>query len=245
MDRLADVSGLGQLTSTPMGATWTRGGTARLYGIDTRGTLGTAARYGYLAGRGAQPPGSSADAASRWRLGTLSWGSTAGSDPVATATQAPGVVWGQFGFGWRGNDGDQRDGTKIGRVAVDGLGGGLDLFAGLGWSWQYDAGVRLSYAAPGRGDIQGRAPPAGTDQYGKGDELERIIREADGNIAEPTVGVEGRITHRDGIPFAYDAVGRRTEDDRFVYRWTWRGELATVTVKASWPGGEVSPFAGH
>ncbi|MCP4664632.1 MAG: hypothetical protein GY856_55320, partial [bacterium] len=135
-------------------------------------------------------------------------------------------------------------------MAVDGLnGGGLDLFAGLGWSWQYDAGVRLSYAAPGRGDIQGRAPPAGTNsfryQYGKGDELERIIREADGNIAELTVGVEGRITHRDGIPFSYDAVGRRTEDDRFVYRRTWRGELATVTVKDSWPDGEVSPFAGH
>ncbi|MCP4654550.1 MAG: RHS repeat protein, partial [bacterium] len=249
VDRLADVSGLGQLTSTPLGATWSWGGTARLYGIDTRGSLGTAARYGYLAGRGAQPPGSSGDGASRWRLGTVSWGSTAG-DPVATATQAPGVVWGQFGFGWRGNDGDQRDGTKIGRMAVDGLnGGGLDLFAGLGWSWQYDAGVRLSYAAPGRGDIQGRAPPAGTDsfryQYGKGDELERIIREADGNIAELTVGVEGRITHRDGIPFAYDAVGRRTEDDRFVYRRTWRGELATATVKDSWPDGEVSPFAGH
>ncbi|MCP4572654.1 MAG: hypothetical protein GY838_09920, partial [bacterium] len=41
------------------------------------------------------------------------------------------------------------------------------------------------------------------------------------------------------------AVGRRTEDDRFIYQWTWRGELATVTVKESWPDGEVSPFTGH
>ncbi|MCP4590406.1 MAG: hypothetical protein GY842_06670, partial [bacterium] len=34
-------------------------------------------------------------------------------------------------------------------------------------------------------------------------------------------------------------------DDRFLYRWNWRGELATVTVKESWPDAKVSPFAGH
>ncbi|MCP4654599.1 MAG: hypothetical protein GY856_04165, partial [bacterium] len=165
-----------------------------------------------------------------------------------SATQAPEVVWGQFGFGWRGNDGDPRDGVKMGRV-VGGLPEGLDLFAGMGWSWNYDAGVRLSYAASGSGDAEGRAPPSPVDsfhyEYGQGDELERIIREAEGTIVELTIGVEGRITHRNGQPFAYDAVGRRSEDDRFVYRWNWRGELATVTVKESWTDGLVSPFAGH
>ena len=239
LDRLIDVEGMGQLTSTALGAGWAWGGAARLYGITTRGPLGTAARYGYIDGRGAQPP-SGDGGASPWRLGTVSWGSAPGADPVASATQAPDVVWGQFGLGWRGSDGDPRDGVKMGRV-VGGLPEGLDLFAGMGWSWNYDAGVRLSYAASGSGDAEGRAPPSPVDsfhyEYGKGDELERIIREAEGTIAELTIGVEGRITHRNGQPFAYDAVGRRTEDDRFVYRWNWRGELATVTVKESWPDG--------
>ncbi|MCP4661055.1 MAG: hypothetical protein GY856_37105, partial [bacterium] len=125
--------------------------------------------------------------------------------------------------------------AKLGRGAVDALqGGGLDLFAGMGWSWVYDAGVRLSHAIAGRGDIQGRAPPNQVDsfqyEYGEGDELERLIRESGGTIAELTIGAQGRISHRNGSPFAYAAVGRRTEDDRFIYQWTWRGELATVTV---------------
>ncbi|MCP4548672.1 MAG: hypothetical protein GY835_19620, partial [bacterium] len=63
-------------------------------------------------GRGTQPPAGDGGA-SPWRLGTVSWGS---ADPVASATQAPEVVWGQFGLGWRGSDGDPRDGVKMGRV---------------------------------------------------------------------------------------------------------------------------------
>ncbi|MCP4653850.1 MAG: hypothetical protein GY856_00380, partial [bacterium] len=133
----------------------------------------------------------------------------------------PATVWGQFAFGWRGNDGDPRDSAKLGRGAVDALqGGGLDLFAGMGWSWVYDVGVRLSHAIAGRGDIQGRAPPSRVDsfryEYGEGDELERLIRESEGTIAALTIGAQGRISHRNGHPFAYDDVGRRTEDDRFI-----------------------------
>ncbi|MCP4570810.1 MAG: hypothetical protein GY838_00510, partial [bacterium] len=248
LDRVSDIGGIGQLTNAPLGVAWSWGGAGRLYGRDSKGPLGTAVRYGYIGGRGAQPPGTEPGApASQWRLGTVTWGST--MDSVAGVTEPPGTVWGQFALGWRGNDGDPRDGVKQGRIAVTGLAGGLDLFAGMGWSWNYDAGVRLSHAASGRGNVQGRAPPEDEDsyryEYNEGDELERIIRESEGQIAELTVGAQGRITHRNGLPFTYDPVGRRTEDDRFIHRWTWRGELATVTVKDSWPDGEISPFAGH
>jgi hypothetical protein len=55
------------------------------------------------------------------------------------------------------------------------------------------------------------------------------------------VGTTGRIEARkigfggEEIPFAYDDAGRRVEDNRFVYQWDWRGQLATVVVKESWP----------
>ncbi|MCP4662044.1 MAG: hypothetical protein GY856_42110, partial [bacterium] len=145
LDRVSDVGGLGQLTNAPLGVTWSWGGVGRIYGRDSKAPLGTAVRYGYIGGRGAQPPGTEPGAPeSRWRLGTVTWGSTV--DSVAGVTEPPATVWGQFAFGWRGNDGDPRDGVKQGRIAVAGLAGGLDLFAGMGWSWNYDAGVRLSYA---------------------------------------------------------------------------------------------------
>ncbi|MCP4573630.1 MAG: hypothetical protein GY838_14825, partial [bacterium] len=157
LDRISDVSGLGQLTTSPLGASWSWGGADRLYGFTTKAQLGTAVRFGYIGGPGAQPPGGVGDTASQWRLGTLTWGSTADDVPGVSATEPPGTVWGQFSFGWRGTEGDPRDGVKLGRGAVDALqGGGLDLFAGMGWSWVYDAGVRLSHAIAGRGDIQGR-----------------------------------------------------------------------------------------
>lgn len=240
LDRLIDVAGIGSLTVASPGAAWSWGG-GRLYGMDTKGTLGTSMRYGYLGGEGPQLPiESSAD--SRWKLGTLTWG--AGSSGLAT--EEPPTVWGQFGFGWRGTEGDPRDGTKIGRMAIEGA--GLDLFAGQGWSWDYDAGVRLSGAWPGRGDLEGRKPLDGVGflyTYGKGDELEKVIDEAAGTVAATETGAYGRIISRGGEAFSYDLAGRRTEDDRFVYDWNWRSELMQVTVKDAWPGGEVTPFAGQ
>jgi hypothetical protein len=64
-------------------------------------------------------------------------------------------------------------------------------------------------------------------------------------VAGIETGAYGRITKRNGIPFSYDSAGRRTEDDRFDYKWNWRGELVEVTVKETWPDGQESPFAGH
>ena len=86
LDRIADISGLGQLTTSPLGASWSWGGADRLYGFTTKAQLGTAARFGYIDGRGAQPPGGEGDTSSQWRLGTLTWGSTADDVPGVSAT---------------------------------------------------------------------------------------------------------------------------------------------------------------
>ncbi len=253
LDRLVDTSGRGSvgLSPTPLGATWAWGGADRLYAITTKGALGTAARYGYHGGAGPQVP--DADSQAEWKLGTLTWGAAEG----ANATSAPGKPWGKFGFGWRGHEGTPSDGAKIGREVLQAGASSPELFAGLGWSWAYDAGVRLDAAAAGKGDLLGRLPTPGSGgetygyDYGKGDELERIIREATGQIVELEPGTYGRIGKRDGVAFQYDGAGRRIEDDRFISRWDWRGHLVSVTVKPTWPDTdgdgepEVTPWAGH
>ena len=256
LDRLTEVSSLGAagLSPTVMGATWTWGGASRLYAMSTKGALGTAARYGYIEGAGPQlADAGSEDPSSQWKLGTLTWGAAG----TATATAAPEKVWGQFGFGWRGNEGTPADGAKLGRKVLNPSSAAANLFAGLGWSYGYDGGVRLANATAGAGDLGGQIPPPGADAetfrftYGKGDELERIVREATGNVAELTTGTYGRILSRNGAPFTHDSVGRRLEDDRFNYRWDWRGQLVSVTVKDTWPDSDgdgepdVTPWAGH
>ncbi|HET9768630.1 MAG TPA: hypothetical protein VFS60_17420, partial [Thermoanaerobaculia bacterium] len=253
LDRLVDTSGRGSvgLSSTPLGATWAWGGADRLYAVTTKGALGTAARYGYHGGAGPQVPG--ADSQAEWKLGTLTWGAAEG----ANATSAPGKPWGKFGFGWRGHEGTPSDGAKIGREVLQAGGNSPELFAGLGWSWAYDAGVRLDAAAAGKGDLLGRMPTPGSGgetygyDYGKGDELERISREATGQIVELEPGTYGRPGKRSGVTFGYDGAGRRLEDDRFITRWDWRGDVASVTVKPTWPDGDgdgepdVTPWAGY
>ncbi|MEM8930713.1 MAG: RHS repeat-associated core domain-containing protein [Acidobacteriota bacterium] len=242
LNRPVDVAAFGgELTATRSGLTWTWGGLNRLYGFDTKGTLGTASRTGYIDGRGPQPPDGNPDSAV-WRPGTLTWG--ANGTTAGSPTAVPATTWGQFAFGWRGTEGDPRDGVKIGRLAVRGNADGLDAFAGMGWSWDYDAGLRLSSAVPGRGDLQGRrqARQAGFRyDYARGDELDRLVDEAAGTVGDVDSGAYGRITGRDGIDFGYDPAGRRTEDDRFVYTWNWRGELVEIAVKSGWD----SPHAEH
>jgi len=254
LDRLTDVTGLGAtgLSATALGARWDWGGADRLYGITTKGALQTAARFGYHGGAGPQILGPEADQGAAWKLGTLTWG--AGS---TSPTAAPQISWGAFGYGWRGNEGTPSDGAKLGRQVLAHSSGAPDLFAGLGWSWEYDGGVRLSSAAAGPGDLKGQIPPPGTGAetfrfgYGEGDELNRIVRESTGQIASMETGKYGRITARNGAPFTYDGVGRRLEDDRFTYRWDWRGQLVAVNVKDTWPDSDgdgqpdVTPWAGH
>ena len=225
--------------------------------MDTRGALGTAARYGYHGGAGPQVPGYDAGTASAWKLGRLSWGAAGSAGPTA----APAVSWGDFGYGWRGYDGAPSDGAKIGRQVL-GATSEHGVLAGLGWTWDYDNAVRLTEAIPGVGDVQGRAPPSGstadrfTFSYGEGDQLLERLREATGDSEIFESGDYGRITSRDGAAFSYDGVGRRLQDDRFDYEWDWRGQLVAVTVRATWPDGslsdaepdgepDVSPYAGH
>ncbi|HSF39574.1 MAG TPA: Ig-like domain-containing protein [Thermoanaerobaculia bacterium] len=255
LDRLSEVSGLGAngLSPTALGATWEWGGAGRLYAINTKGLLGTAARYGYIDGAGPQLPGDTDDPSAQWKLGTVTWGGGASTG----ATAAPEKIWGQFGFGWRGHEGTPEDGAKLGRKVLRPGSATADLFAGLGWSYGYDAGVRLSFASAGSGDLEGQEPPPGSGAetfrfgYGEGDELERIVRESTGQIAGFETGDYGRILSRNGAPFTYDGVGRRLDDDRFVYRWDWRGQLVSATVKDTWPdsdedgASDVTPFAGH
>jgi RHS repeat-associated protein len=221
LDRMTDIGAEGgELSATPLGGSWTWGGRDRLWRFETKGAIQTTAQLSYLG-----LPGSSAEVpnGAKGKLGTLSWGSIAGQNDQ---------IWGQFAYGWRGSEGDPRDGAKIGRLAQAGT--GLDLFAGMGWSWDYDAGVRLSAAIPGRGSVSGNPAAEALGfryVFGEGDELQRIVDDYAGKVDNVETGAYGRIASRDGVPFAYDAVGRRTEDDRFLYVWDWRGQLRQVTVK--------------
>ena len=253
LDRLIDASGAGAtaLSATPIGASWAWGGADRLYAMTTKGALGTAARYGYYGGGGPQIPGGGTG--SDWKLATLSWGSAGNAGPTA----APQRSWGQFGYGWRGNEGSPQDGAKLGREVLALGPGSPNLLAGMGWSWGYDGGVRMTFAAAGAGDVLGRAPPESAQAetyryaYGAGDELERIVREATGEIAELKTGKYGRIEARNGVPFGYDGTGRRRFDDRFELEWDWRGHLVTLRVKPTWPDADgdgepdVTPWSGH
>jgi RHS repeat-associated protein len=258
LDRLTSTSGLGTpaLSVTELGAAWAWGGASRLYGMTTRGALGTGMRLGYHGGAGPQvhdPSSPLPGSAAPWKLGQMSWGSVPGS----AATAAPTVAWGDFGFGWRVGQGKE-DGAKLGR-AVLGDGSGPAVLSGLGWAWGYDGGVRLSTADAGAGSLVGvdssdSRPPAHehfTFAYGAGDEKLWDIRQSTGETVRYTTGPFGRITARDGAAFTYDPAGRRLEDDRFVYRWDWRGQLVEVTVKPAWPDAngdgepDASPYAGH
>ncbi len=264
LDHLASAAGLGVagLSATPLGATWSWGGASRLYAMTTKGALGTGMRLGYHQGAGPQIPGQSPgvapEASSAWKLGRLSWGAVGSAGPTA----APAVPWGDFGYGWRGDEGAPSDGAKVGRQVLGTAAGEAGVLAGLGWSWGYDAGVRLGEAVPGPGSLTGTPTETGgapdpeaadrfTFGYGAGDELQERVREATGAVDRFTLGDYGRIAARDGAAFGYDPVGRRLEDDRFVYRWDWRGQLVSVEVKASWPDADgdgepdVSPYAGQ
>ncbi len=247
LDRLLTITG-----PNASGATWSWGGD-RLYAMTAHGALGTTTRFGYAGGAGQQLPGSTGDDTT-WRLATLTWGASGSSAPTAL----PATTWGQFGYGWRGSATSPSDGAKLGRAALPSTPTLPNLTAGLGWSWGYDAATRLTGAASGNGDLTGASLDNGTATldkhrftYGEGDELERLVRESTGAITAVESGPYGRITSRNGQAFAYDGAGRRLEDDRFVLRWDWRGQLVSATVKPTWPDSdgdgqaEVTPYAGH
>jgi len=249
---------------TATGATWAWGGSNRLYGTTARGPLASTHRYAYIgSGLGAQPPTTSPPTAN-WRLGTLTVGSVTGvSPPTGTLGGSGTAAWGQFGFGYRSGDG-----SKLGRAVIASTDDPdrPSIFAGQGWAWGVDGGLRLTRADAGQGNMDGASSTTAEDSteqfdfgYGPSDELQEMIR---GDNASPTIctnGSEGRVLGRSdapNAPYSYDAQGERTTDDRFDYTWDWRGQLVEVKVKNVWPAangdpttldnpGVVSPYAGH
>jgi RHS repeat-associated protein len=234
----------------------------------TRASLGTGARLGYIAGAGAQPPGvggGDGDGASRWRLGTLVWGGAAsgGGGADSGATAPPAAPWGSFGYAWRGSESSDGDALKIGRAVL----GASDAFAGLGWTIGYDGAERVATAVPGAGSLaaggaeggggggaggagsgasaEGTAAAAYSYEYGVGDELTRRIEQRTGELESVVSGADGRLLALDGETFSYDPAGRRTEDARFRYQWSWRGELVRLDVKEGAEEAWGSPYEGH
>jgi RHS repeat-associated protein len=267
LDRLYNLAPNEAAQLPGLGASWAWGGTDRLYGVTSKGPLATAHRYGYVAGPGAQPD-DNPDPMARWRLGTLTVGTSLGSNPLTESTRVLGggagpstAPWGQFAYGYR-----SRDGAKLGREVKNPpdtddvpFPSYSALFDGQGWAWALDTGLRLSRAETGGGDLGGVTEETKKKSFAQfayefteTGRSETIFRDS---AVEATheFGLEGRLLRRsaNGFGFLYDFEGRRTEDDRFVYRWDWRGRLSVVTIKDGWPGttpgdSQVTPReAGH
>jgi RHS repeat-associated protein len=82
-------------------------------------------------------------------------------------------------------------------------------------------------------------------EYGIGDELTRRIDQRTGELESVVSGADGRLLALDGETFGYDPAGRRTEDARFQYQWSWRGELVRLDVKEGAEEAWGSPYEGH
>ncbi len=142
-------------------------------------------------------------------------------------------AWGDVGVAYR-----PEDSYKTGRIAPS-----AGLFSGQGWTFTPDTRLRLTSAECSRETFR--------LSYGAGDELLGHTRDKQSLLASFSPGPGGRLLSRNGDAFVYNASGDRTEDERFVYGWSWRGELVSLEVKGSWPAdgpGEeprVSPWAGH
>jgi RHS repeat-associated protein len=110
----------------------------------------------------------------------------------------------------------------------------------MDWSWSHDAAHRLVGAQLGAGQSDTGLAGAWSYGYGQADELATITTiKADGNedIYRFTAGGSGRITsltdpEGGSADLSYDSDGRRIEDDRYYYTYTWRGHLAEVETKA-------------
>jgi RHS repeat-associated protein len=210
-----------------VGASWDWGGRSRLYRMSVNGPVGATVRYSYLGDRTNQGQ-EAVGAASRWKLGTMTYGSELDLLPASDG-EPPEVIWDQMAFGWRDSDG-HHDGAKIGRKV---LGKGAGILAGMGWSWGLDNALRLTSAFSGTGSLEEHDPTGSIEEftysYSEGDELEWMSSTSQGR-SDFEAGAYGRIESRDGIAFEYDSSGRRIKDDRYEYRWDWRDLLREVNV---------------
>lgn len=143
-------------------------------------------------------------------------------------------AWGKTGIEYRPGDG-----WKLMRVAPK-----SGVLSRQGWVFLSDSRLRLEEAHSDELE-------AFRLRYGGGDELLGQTLDKRPAIVSLTPGVLGRPEARNGEPIGYGAAGERTEDERYRYSWSWRGELTAIEVKEQWPpstlGDEpvVSPWAGH
>jgi RHS repeat-associated protein len=142
-----------------------------------------------------------------------------GSRLGALGLSIAGAPLGSVSFGW-----DAASNLKSTRINTAG-GLDLDVFGGSDWAWRHRDGARLRDASSSIGDFR--------FDYGVGDGLKFVDR--DGDLARfQAAGAQGRplsFTNDDGDEsLGHDALGRRIEDGRHRYTWSWRGELVRVEV---------------
>jgi len=101
-----------------------------------------------------------------------------------------------------------------------------DLTNSLGWRWSEDTKQRLIGASSGLGSEWGYV-------FGRADEVESRGQLSTGDVEQCDWGARGRPTSCGGDELRYDAAGRRIEDARYHYVWTWRGRLKRVDVKGT------------
>jgi YD repeat-containing protein len=152
-------------------------------------------------------------------------------DKIAHGPEAKS--WGSLLFGYRGGDGYKESRTANSPSAPRKNAG---VLSNQGWGYTPDDALRLKGAKAGEAGAFERF----AYDYFRRDELRLASQEKNTAKAELTPDVDGRIKTRNAFVYAHDAAGNRTEDERFLYTWTWRGELASLRVKKSWP----SPRAG-
>lgn len=158
-----------------------------------------------------------------------------------------GAEWGSLILHYQTGDGFKDKKTAESVSPAGGKNAGL--LSNQSWSFTPDGPLRLASAKAGNaGSLE-----SFVFGYGRRDELTSLTEEKKAYLTtlSPDPLGEGRIATRNGIAFAHDALGNRTEDDRFVYTWSWRGELTKLKVKPTWPASQpgkpdVTPaIAGH
>ncbi len=117
------------------------------------------------------------------------------------------------------------------RLAEDSTWGGF----AFGW--------RGNEAEPSDGAKIGRVVtgPGLTDGMGWSWNLDTALRLVDAHAGPGSFEMNDPAGSVETTSFGYDSTGRRTSDDRFSYRWDWRGRLYEVTVAPD----AGTPYDGH
>ncbi|MDL2718656.1 MAG: hypothetical protein PT977_12965, partial [Acidobacteriota bacterium] len=234
--RLASITGVGDaplpggVAPALLGASWAWAGDDLVLGVTSNGPLHAAHRFGYVGGPGG--PDGSVPGAAKWKLGTLTVGTDPGAKnalPFGDAGAPGSSAWGQFAYGY---DSTARDGTKLGRaITTIGLAAG-SLLSNQGFAYGVDNAKRLTSAYAGPGSVTGADAAAAIAaferfryEYGRADQLKKETREVAGQAVGYETGAQGRPDTRQldagpVVTFAYDALKRRTSDDRFT-NITW------------------------